>query len=547
MNLFLKLAYLFFIGSVLGWVLELFYRRFISGANPERKWINPGFCVGPYVPLYGSGLCILYLLASFGDAHGTGTAGGKVLLIAGMALSMTAIEYIAGLMSLKLMHIRLWDYSSQWGNIQGLICPQFSLIWAAASAGYYFLVHPHILDALKWLSENLAFSFVIGYFFGVFTIDVVYSAHLLTRIRQFAKENEVDIKVERLKSLIRSRQDERREKANFLFAFRSSHSLAEHLRVSIATVSGAYEQLVDEGYLAAKPRSGYYVSAISRLPSGSAAQPRLRMLPADDAPAQEASGYGFRYSALTKLMREVIADCGTRLLEKPPHYGCAELRNAIAEYLLRYRGMLAQPECIVIGSGAEYLYGLVVQLLGRDRVYGLEDPGYEKVRQVYAANGAVCELLPMSDDGIRADALQRTDATVLHVTPFHSFPTGITTSAAKRSEYLAWAAGRDAILIEDDFDSEFSENKKPLQTLYSMDRRGCVIYINTFSHSLAPSMRMGYMVLPEALMARYREQLGFYSCSVPLFDQYVLARFISQGYFERHLNRLRRQNKGKPE
>ena len=230
MNLFLKLAYLFFIGSVLGWVLELFYRRFISSANPERKWINPGFCVGPYVPLYGSGLCILYLLASFGDSHGTDTAGGRVLLIAGMALSMTAIEYIAGLMSLKLMHVRLWDYSNQWGNIQGLICPQFSLIWAAASAGYYFLVHPHILDALQWLSENLAFSFVIGYFFGVFTIDVVYSAHLVTRIRQFAKENEVDIKLEQLKAHIRRRQDERREKANFLFAFRSSHSLAEHLR-----------------------------------------------------------------------------------------------------------------------------------------------------------------------------------------------------------------------------------------------------------------------------------------------------------------------------
>ena len=153
----------------------------------------------------------------------------------------------------------------------------------------------------------------------------------------------------------------------------------------------------------------------------------------------------------------------------------------------------------------------------------------------------------LADDGIDAGALAQARASVLHITPFHSFPTGITTSAAKRSEYLAWAAGRDAILIEDDFDSEFSENKKPLQTLYSMDRRGCVIYINTFSHSLAPSMRMGYMVLPEALMARYREQLGFYSCSVPLFDQYVLARFISQGYFERHLNRLRRQNKGKTE
>ena len=325
----------------------------------------------------------------------------------------------------------------------------------------------------------------------------------------------------------------------------SRRALAEHLRVSVVTVSGAYEQLVDEGYLAAKPRSGYYVSAISSLPRQTRQQTRLHFLPADPAAPQEQEGYGFRYSALTKLMREVIADCGTKLLEKPPHYGCAELRNAIADYLLRYRGMLAQPDCIVIGSGAEYLYGLIVQLLGRERVYGLEDPGYEKVRQVYAANGAVCELLPMSDDGIDADALSRARASVLHITPFHSFPTGITTSAAKRSEYLAWAAERGAVLVEDDFDSEFSENKKPLQTLYSMDRRGCVIYVNTFSHSLAPSMRMGYMVLPESLMTQYREKLGFYSCSVPLFDQYVLARFISQGYFERHLNRLRRQNKNK--
>ena len=120
MNLFLTLAYLFFIGSVLGWVLELFYRRFISGANPERKWINPGFCVGPYVPLYGFGLCILFVLAYIGDAHKVNTTGGKLLMFLGMAVSMTAIEYIAGIVSLKFMHIRLWDYSSQWGNIQGL-------------------------------------------------------------------------------------------------------------------------------------------------------------------------------------------------------------------------------------------------------------------------------------------------------------------------------------------------------------------------------------------------------------------------------------------
>lgn len=230
MNLFLTLAYLFFIGSVLGWVLELFYRRFISGANPERKWINPGFCVGPYVPLYGFGLCILFVLAYIGDAHEVNTTGGKLLMFLGMAVSMTAIEYIAGIVSLKFMKIRLWDYSKQWGNIQGLICPAFSALWAAVSAVYYFCVHPYILDALDWLSRNLAFSFVIGYFFGVFTIDLVYSAKLVSRIRKFAAEHEVVIKVENLKAHIRQRQEERREKYSFLFAYRSRSELLEHLR-----------------------------------------------------------------------------------------------------------------------------------------------------------------------------------------------------------------------------------------------------------------------------------------------------------------------------
>ena len=174
MNMFLTLAYLFFIGSTLGWVAELLYRRFLSGANPERKWINPGFCVGPYVPLYGSGLCILYLLASIGEKNGVD--------------------------------------------------------WAAVSAVYYFCVHPYILDALDWLSRNLAFSFVIGFFFGVFTIDLVYSAKLVSRIRKFADEHDVVIKVENLKAHIRQRQEERREKYSFLFAYRSRSELLEHLR-----------------------------------------------------------------------------------------------------------------------------------------------------------------------------------------------------------------------------------------------------------------------------------------------------------------------------
>ena len=230
MNMFLTLAYLFFIGSTLGWVAELLYRRFLSGANPERKWINPGFCVGPYVPLYGSGLCILYLLASIGEKNGVDTAGEKLLLFAGMALSMTAIEYIAGIVSLKFMHIRLWDYSKQWGNIQGLICPKFSLAWAILGAAYYFLIHPRILHAIDWLSRNLAFSFVIGLFYGVFLIDVVYSTKLIHRIKKLADENEVIVKYENLKAHVRSVHDRSAQKASFFFPLRSERPLNEHLR-----------------------------------------------------------------------------------------------------------------------------------------------------------------------------------------------------------------------------------------------------------------------------------------------------------------------------
>ena len=231
MSVFLILADLFFIGSVFGWVLELFFRKFFSSSNPEHKWINPGFCVGPYVPLYGCGLCILYLLASLGDRGGFGgTPQGRAVLFACMALSMTLIEYLAGIFLLKCMKLRLWDYSGLWGNLQGLICPLFSLFWAILGAVYYFFVHPYILDALRWLARNLAFSFVIGYFFGVFTIDVAYSAHLVARIKRYADENQVIVRYENLKAHIRSVRDRAALKPSFLFAFRSDHALTEHLR-----------------------------------------------------------------------------------------------------------------------------------------------------------------------------------------------------------------------------------------------------------------------------------------------------------------------------
>ena len=237
MSMFLTLAYLFFIGSVLGWCLELVFRKFFSSANPEHKWINPGFCVGPYVPLYGFGLCILYLLAHLGQVTGMGsTAGGKALMFLCMAVSMTAIEYIAGILLLKLMKLRLWDYSQLWGNIQGLICPLFSAIWAFMGAVYYFFVHPYILSALDWLSNNLAFSFVIGFFFVVFVIDVVYSSHLLAKLKEYADENDVVVKWEHLKAEIRSAQDRAAKRAYFVFAFRSDRALLEHLKEAHAAL-----------------------------------------------------------------------------------------------------------------------------------------------------------------------------------------------------------------------------------------------------------------------------------------------------------------------
>jgi uncharacterized membrane protein len=247
MNLWLILAFLFFIGSVLGWVAELIFRRFFSAANPERKWINPGFCVGPYVPLYGFGLCLLYLIAS-AEAYNwiTNPVWNRIVLFAFMAVCMTGIEYLAGLTSLKFLKVRLWDYTNQWGNIQGLICPKFSAVWAAVGAIYYFLIHPHILNALNWLSENLAFSFFVGLFFGVFIIDVVYSAKLVSKLRAFARENDIVVRYEHLKAEIRNAQDAAAQRSNFLFAFRSDRALGEHLaahRDRIRELRDTLEQL----------------------------------------------------------------------------------------------------------------------------------------------------------------------------------------------------------------------------------------------------------------------------------------------------------------
>ena len=238
MSLILILAFLFFVGSMFGWVLELFFRRFISKNNPERKWINPGFCIGPYLPLYGSGLCILYLMAGIRPYidFGNKIIDNAVLLLA-MALAMTGIEYIAGIVSLRGFHVRLWDYSEEWGNIQGLICPKFSLFWGLLGIAYYYLIHPNILEALDWLSHNLAMSFFIGMFYGVFIIDVVYSAHIITTLKKLSEEYNLEIRYEELKVRIRKSHDERKKKYRFFQPLREDdRPLAEHIKAMKAAI-----------------------------------------------------------------------------------------------------------------------------------------------------------------------------------------------------------------------------------------------------------------------------------------------------------------------
>ena len=319
----------------------------------------------------------------------------------------------------------------------------------------------------------------------------------------------------------------------------SKRALAEHLNISCITVENAYNQLLTEGYLQSRPRSGYYAETLEALPQLRPAQ--TPVLPQAPTPPASPSASQFPFSIWARLMRGVLLDQRETLLQPVPNTGLPQLRQAIAGLLRRGRGMEVDPRCIVLGAGAESLYNLLIQLLGRDNCFGVENPGHKKVRRVYAANQVPVCPIALDENGVSMEALQQSQTTVLHISPNHQYPTGLVTPVGRRRQLMTWLGGAaDRYLIEDDYDSEFRFAGRVIPTMFSMDTLGRVIYLNTFSKTITPALRISYMILPPALMARYQQRLGFYSCAVPSFEQLTLARFLDEGYFEKHVSRMKR-------
>lgn len=321
----------------------------------------------------------------------------------------------------------------------------------------------------------------------------------------------------------------------------SKRTLALDCNVSTVTVEHAYALLCDEGYIESRERSGYFV--IFNAEDGFVPASAHIATSVPTVPQHLENDTAFPFSVLAKTMRKVISDADAGILNRSHNAGALELRNAIRIYLAQSRGISADTEQIIIGSGSEYLYSLLIGLIGRDRVYAIEHPSYNKIEQIYAAAAVQLEKLPLTPNGIDSKALKNSSANVLHISPYRSFPSGITATASKRHEYLQWAEAESRYIIEDDFESEFSVSKKPEETLFSHSLRDNVIYMNTFSKTVSPSFRVGYMLLPKKLAAAYYEKLGFLSCPVPTYMQLVLAELILNGDFERHISRVRRRKR----
>ena len=328
----------------------------------------------------------------------------------------------------------------------------------------------------------------------------------------------------------------------------SKRSLAKNLGISVITVESAYGQLVAEGYIYALPKKGFFVADINQTKEQENAllsSENIRLSSGETAyianfSSNQTDSDNFPFSIWAKLIREILNENQKELVTNPPCGGILKLRQAIADHLKGYRNLHIEPEQIIIGAGTEYLYGLLIQLLGLDKNYAVEDPGYDKIYKIYKKHQVICNHIPMDACGIIIDELEKCQTDIVHISPSHHFPTGIVMPIGRRYELLGWASKSPSrYIIEDDYDSEFRMTGQPIPALQDIDVLERVIYINTFTKTLSSTVRISYMVLPKSLVNRFYKELSFYSCTVSNFEQYTLARFIEDGYFEKHLNRMR--------
>ena len=327
----------------------------------------------------------------------------------------------------------------------------------------------------------------------------------------------------------------------------SKRALAAHLEISVVTVENAYEQLAAEGYIRSEEKRGYFVCPVENPPEseGSGSPPREMDEPEErrwflDFVTNSTAAEYFPFDTWARLMRRTILDTSTDLLRPTPSTGALELRRAIAHWLRAFRGMYVGAGQIILGAGTESLYSLLIKLLGRDKRYAVEDPGYSKIAKIYESERVSVRRIGLDESGLSADAIRRSDADVVHISPSHHYPTGIVMPIGRRQELLRWAGEKEGrYILEDDYDSEFRFVGRPIPSLFSADEGGRVVYLNTFSKTIAPSIRMSYMILPPHLLAAYQQRLGFYACTVSSFEQYTLAEFLAQGHYEHHLGRMK--------
>ena len=330
----------------------------------------------------------------------------------------------------------------------------------------------------------------------------------------------------------------------------SKRMLAEHLKISVVTVKTAYEQLIAEGYIYSREKRGYYVTPMERpltaSVSVSAGEERQETSWFLDFVTNSTAAEYFPFTTWAKLMRRTILEQDTGLLRSMPSTGALELRQAIRDYLRQERGMAVEAGQIIVGAGTELLYHLLVQLLGRDKCYAVEEPGYGKIARIYESNGVSVRYIGLDEGGLSAEKLRQSDADVVHISPSHHYPTGIVMPISRRQELLHWAAEKEErYILEDEYDSEFRFTGRPIPTMYSVDENQRVIYLNTFSKTIAPSIRISYMILPTSLLEEYHRRLDFYACTVSGFEQYTLAEFLARGNYEQHLNRMRKRYRQK--